>query len=78
MSLKTIVELNEAMAIVTDDEMKRRAGSTLAKIKADKEKVREHAKEHSAAMLSIFKGKKGGFLRDHNCIECSPCTRIGR
>ena len=49
--------------------MKRRAGSTLAKIKADKEKVREHAKEHSAAMLNIFKGKKGGFLRDNDRIE---------
>ena len=34
----------------------------MAKIKADKERVREHAKEHSAAMLNLFKGKKGEFL----------------
>ncbi|TCD67530.1 hypothetical protein EIP91_012284 [Steccherinum ochraceum] len=56
---QTITELYDALAVVTDEEAKRKSGSTLAKIKADKEKVREHAKEQGAAVLNLFKGKKG-------------------
>ncbi|THH31978.1 hypothetical protein EUX98_g2202 [Antrodiella citrinella] len=56
---QTITELYASLAVVSEEELRRRSQSTISKIKADKDRVREHAKEHSTAMLSIFKGKKG-------------------
>ncbi|KAI0785997.1 Oxysterol-binding protein-domain-containing protein [Abortiporus biennis] len=61
----TIADLETAVATLAEEDLKRKHSSS-SKFKAEKDKFKEHAKEHSGAVLGLFKSKKGANHANHH------------
>ncbi|CAL1696578.1 unnamed protein product [Somion occarium] len=70
----TIGELRGAFQALSEEEARRKAAPH-SKHRTDKERIKEHAKDHSGAVLSLFKGKKGSHS---NHTSHDTTSEVGR
>ncbi|KAI0082200.1 hypothetical protein K474DRAFT_1688199 [Panus rudis PR-1116 ss-1] len=70
----TITELQNAFLQLSEEEARKKQ-STVEKLKTEKDKAKEHAKEHSGAVLSLFKGKRSA---NHTITPPAPSVSESR